>query len=277
MASWRRLGLIAGGGPLPVRLAAHSEALGRPCFVARLPGQGDPGLAAFPGGEFGFGEIEARFQAMRAFGVDAVVFAGQVRRPDFKALKLDGRGLALLPKFLAAAAKGDDALNRALIETCEAAGFQVLAVEQVFGGLLAGAGPLGGRGPDAAALADIAKAAALVAALGPFDVGQGAVVRDGLVLAVEAQEGTDAMLRRVAEFARAEPPKGVLLKRPKPGQERRVDLPVIGTTTLAGLAAAGLAGVAVEAGSALIVDGEAVRQEADALGLFVFGFTPDFP
>jgi len=272
MAHWRRLGLIAGGGPLPLRLAAHSEALGRPCFVARLPGLAAPGLEAFAGAEFGFGEIAARFAAMRAFGVDAVVFAGHVRRPDFAALKVDAQGLRLLPKVLAAAALGDDALNRALVETCEAEGFRVLAVEEVLGGLLARAGPLGSAAPDAAARADIAKAAALVAALGPFDVGQGAVVRDGLVLAVEAQEGTDAMLRRVAEIAPASPPRGVLVKRPKPQQERRVDLPVIGPATLVGLAAAGLAGVAIEAGAALIVDGEAVRAQADAHGLFVFGF-----
>lgn len=274
MAEWRRLGVIAGAGPLPVRLARHSESLGRPCFVARLPGFADPQLSEFPGGEYGFGEIAARFAAMRTFGVDAVVFAGQVRRPDWKSLKVDTRGLALLPKFLAAAAKGDDALNRVLVETCEAEGFRVLAVETVLGGLLARAGLLGRCAPDAQAAADIKKGAALVAALGPFDVGQGAVVRDGLVLAVEAQEGTDAMLARVAAIARADPPCGVLVKRPKPAQERRVDLPVIGTTTLAGLAAAGLAGVAIEAGGALIVDPEAVRATADAQGLFVMGFAP---
>lgn len=273
MAGWTRLGLIAGAGALPVRLAAACAASGRACFVARLPGLADAALDAYPGGAFAMGEVERRFAAFRAFSVDAVCLAGYVRRPNFAALKLDVKGAALLPKVLAAAARGDGALLGVLVQACEAEGFPVIGAEEVLGGLLARPGPLGAHAPDAAALADIAKAAALIAALGPFDVGQAACVRDGLVLAVEAQEGTDAMLARVGDIAPANPPRGVLVKRPKPAQERRVDLPTIGPATVAGLARAGLAGAALEAGAALIVDVEAVRAAADAAGLFIYGFT----
>lgn len=271
--AWSRLGLVAGAGLLPLRIAQHCAALGRACFVARLPGETAPELAAFPGATFPLGELGARFAALQAFGADAVVFAGKVQRPDFKALQVDAMGLRLLPRFLAAAARGDDALHRLVVEVCEGEGFQVLAVEQVLGGVLAREGPLGECAPSMQDRADIAKGAGLVAALGPYDVGQGCVVREGVVLAVEAQEGTDAMLQRVAAIAPCDPPRGVLVKRPKPMQERRIDLPVIGPSTLAGLAAAGLAGVAIEAGAALIVDPEAVREAADAQGLFVCGVT----
>lgn len=274
MANWSRLGIIAGAGALPVRIAAKCRALGRPCFVARLPGASDPALAQYPGGEFGFGQVEARFEALRAFGCDCVVFAGQVRRPNLSALRLDGAGLALLPKFVIAASQGDDALQRLLVTSFEAAGFSVLAVEEILGDALAAAGPLGAISPDAAALRDIAKGAALIAALDAFDVGQGCVVRAGLVLAIEAQEGTDAMLARAADMRGDAPFGGVLIKRCKPSQERRIDLPTIGLATLEGAAGAGLAGIALEAKGALIVDAQDVLARADALGLFVFGFDP---
>lgn len=269
--AWSRLGLVAGAGLLPLRIAQHCAALDAACFVARLPGESAPELSGFPGGEFALGDLGARFAALRAFGADAVVFAGKVQRPNFKALKADAMGLRLLPRFLAAAARGDDALHRLVVELCEGEGFQVLAVEQVLGGLLAREGPLGAHAPGLQDRADIARGAALVAALGPFDVGQGCVVRDGVVLAVEAQEGTDGMLQRVALLQRGAPRGGVLVKRAKPLQERRIDLPAIGPDTIAHAQGANLAGVAIEAGGGLIIDAPAVRVRADAAGLFVCG------
>lgn len=273
------LGIIAGSGDLPVRIAQDCARAGRPVFVARLTGLADPALAAFPGGEFGLGEMGARFKALKAAGCDEVVFAGVVKRPDFKSLKLDTRAALMLPKVLAAAKQGDDALLRVLVEECEKEGFRVRGADEVARSLAARSGPLGAHAPDAAALADIAKAAAVAAALGQWDVAQGCVVCDGLVLAIEAAEGTDAMLARVAglpEAIRGAPDarRGVLLKRAKPIQDRRIDLPTIGLATIEGAARGGLAGVAVEAGGALVVDEAAVIARADALGLFVYGFDP---
>ena len=213
---------------------------------------------------------------MRAAGCDAVVLLGQVARPDYRTLELDDVALALLPKLLAA--QGDDALLRTLLEEHERAGFRVVGAEQVMAELLAPAGAWGAVSPDAKHMADIAKAAKVAHAAGAFDVGQGVVVCDGLVLAVEAQEGTDAMLRRVAELpetVRGSPQsrRGVLLKRPKPIQERRIDLPTIGVRTIEGAIAAGLAGVAVEADGALAVRRADVVAAANRAGLFVYGFT----
>ncbi|MGE3142541.1 MAG: LpxI family protein [Hyphomonadaceae bacterium] len=274
-----KLAIIAGGGALPIVLAEACAEQNRPFFVARVAGFADPALDRYEGAAFGPGEMGARNAALKAAGCEQVVLAGVVARPDFSALRFDAHGQALLPKLIAAAGRGDDALLRVLVADFEEAGFQVLGAHEAAPALLIAAGALGAHAPDARAEADIAKAAAIAAALGPWDIGQGLVVCDGLVLAVEAQEGTDRMLERVAALPRTvrgapDARRGVLLKRPKPQQERRVDLPTIGVETLERAAAAGLAGIAVEAGGALVLAKDALAQRADALGLFVFGFAP---
>jgi DUF1009 family protein len=221
----------------------------------------------------------ARFKALKDAGCDAVTFVGLVRRPDFKTLKLDGRAALMMPKVLAAARRGDDALMRTVLNEFEREGFEVVGPEAAFAGLLAPTGPLGSHAPNAEARADIEKGAAVAAALGFWDVGQGCVVCDGFVLALEAAEGTDAMLARVAELPLAvrgadAARRGVLVKRAKPAQDRRIDLPTIGMATLEGAARAGLAGIAVEAGGAFVVDRDRLVARADALGMFIVGFNP---
>jgi hypothetical protein len=209
---------------------------------------------------------------------DAVTLAGVVRRPDFSKLKPDWRGAALLPRVIAAGGKGDGAMLNVLVETLEAEGFLVVGADEVLASLAAPTGPVGALSPTEEQWTDIRKAAAIVAALGPFDVGQAAVVASGFTLAIEAAEGTDGVLARCAALPSSarggDKRNGVLLKRPKPGQELRVDLPTIGPDTVRGAHAAGLAGVAVEAGLTLVIDRDAVTREADSLGLFVYGFTP---
>jgi DUF1009 family protein len=277
MRAWRKLGLIAGAGNLPVRIASACAAGGAPILVVRIVGMADEALSAFDGAAIGLGEIGAQLAMLKAAGCDAVTFAGKVERPDFATLNLDARGALILPRVIVAARDGDDALMRVLVEEFEKEGLHVIGPEAVLGDLLCPAGILGAHAPDALALADIAKAASVAAAIGALDIGQGAVVAEGVVLAVEAQEGTDAMLQRVAALParlRARVPLGVLVKRAKPMQERRIDLPVIGLTTVENAMAAQLAGIAIEAGGALIVDREAVLARADAAGLFIYGFTP---
>src|SRR5690606_8656290 len=170
---------------------------------------------------------------------------------------------------------GDDALLRRIVQEFEKDGFIVEGVHEVQGGLTLPSGALGRHAPGPQHQADIAKALLVAREIGKLDVGQGAVVCDGLVLAVEAQEGTDAMLRRVAELPLAlrgspEQPRGVLAKSPKPIQETRVDLPTIGVATVRRAARAGLAGIAGEAGRLLVVDRREMVELADELGLFVY-------
>ncbi|MEO0879542.1 MAG: UDP-2,3-diacylglucosamine diphosphatase LpxI [Pseudomonadota bacterium] len=274
---WRKLGVIAGGGPLPGAIARHCMDRGDPFFVVGLNGFADENVAAFPGACCGIAEAGKLIRILKEENCDAVVLAGLVTRPDFSKLRPDWRGAALLPKVIEAARGGDGALLNVLVQTLESEGFIVIGAEEAHGGLCAGEGAMGAVAPNQSHLADLRKAAAVVRALGAFDIGQGAVVAHGHVLAVEAAEGTDMMLARCATFdddmRGGAGLAGILVKRPKPDQELRVDLPTIGVETIRGAAFAKLAGVAVEAGRAIIMDFDDVIRTADELGLFVYGFT----
>jgi DUF1009 family protein len=272
----RKLGLVAGGGALPISLAEHCRRMGRPYFVLRLKGFADAPLAEHESAAVGIAEVGRLIRLARDAGCEALCFAGQVRRPDLTALKPDLRGLRALPGALAAARGGDDALLRFLLAEFEQEGFAIEGAHEVMADLALGRGPLGRRAPGRAHESDIAQAVAVAKAIGAFDIGQAVVVCDGVVLAVEAQEGTDALLRRVAELPqslRGSPARrrGVLAKIPKPFQEQRIDLPVIGAVTLDGVARAGLAGVVGVAGRLLVLDRDAVVRKADTARIFVAG------
>ncbi len=273
------LGIIAGLGSLPVQLAESACAQGRDVFILRLEGFAEPRLAGWPGETVGLGQVGHSVRLMKSAGCKQLVFAGIVGRPDFSKLKLDMAGVRLLPKVLQAARKGDDALLRTLLDYYRSQGFQIVGAHDVQAGLLASEGVMAGPVPGAAHMADIDIALRVAREVGRLDIGQGAVVCDGLVLAVEAQEGTDAMLRRCGQLSahlRGTPRqrKGVLAKVPKPIQDRNIDLPTIGLSTLELADAAGLAGIALEAGGALILDRAGVLEDAERRGLFVFGAAP---
>lgn len=275
------LGIVAGGGALPRRLAEHARNEGRKVFVLGLAGFAEPAFVAeFGGAEAGIAQIGKQIDLLKAAKCDEVVIAGIVTRPNFDKLKPDVRGAMLLPKFISAAGKGDDALMRVAVEVFEKEGFRVVGADDVVASLVAQAGIIAGAPPRDADRSDIAKAGRVAQDIGRLDIGQGAVVARGLVLAVEAQEGTDEMLRRVARLPaelRGAPEArcGVLVKRPKPQQERRIDLPTIGVETVRLAAEAGLAGIAVEAGAALVMEREAMSKLARELGLFVYGARAD--
>jgi DUF1009 family protein len=277
-----KLGLIAGGGTLPVEIAQHCERSGRALFVIRLKGFAGDDLRPYAGAEVGLAEIGKCLKALKRAGCRAVCLAGDVARPDFSSLVPDFRGLILLPKVIAAARKGDDALLRVMLGVFETAGFEVQGAHEVMNDLTLPAGLLGSRAPSTDDLTDARKALEVARAIGALDVGQAAVVAHGLVLAVEAQEGTDAVLARVADLpahlkGRPGAGFGVLAKTPKPIQETRVDLPTIGLATVHAVARAGLAGIVGEAGRLLVLDREAVIALADELGVFILGVEPDSP
>ncbi len=186
----------------------------------------------------------------------------------------------VLPRVLIAARKGDDALLRCMVMMFEDEGFKAIGVAEAAPALLASEGVLGRIHPRDDDLADVAVAVRVVRAMGALDIGQAAAVCAGLVLAVEAAEGTDRMIARAGELPEAirgvpGKPKGVLVKAPKPLQDGKTDLPVIGTDTVKNVAAAGLAGIAVEAGAALIMNRAGVIAAADEAGIFVMGFARD--
>lgn len=268
------LGIIAGAGDLPRRTADLAAAAGRRIVVLGVRDFCDPALVADYGGEiFGIGQTGAQIDFLRRSGCEEIVFAGVVARPDFSQLTFDEDGLKLLPALRAAASEGDDALLRVVLGAFASAGLRIIGAEEAARALLAPEGAVGGRMPGPEDWRDIRRAAQAAGAVGALDIGQGAVSAGGIVLALEAQEGTDQMLARCAGLpAPIRGTGGVLVKRPKTIQDRRVDLPTIGEETLRRAAAAGLAGIAVEAGGALIVNRAGVAELADRLGLFVYGF-----
>jgi DUF1009 family protein len=268
-----RVGIIAGGGALPGQLIAALRRQGRDCFVIAITGSAD--LAALDGVDHAclrMGEAGRAFRLMQEKGVTEIVMAGPVRRPTLKDLHPDWRTARFFAR-IGLKALGDDGLLRAVIAEIESEGFKVVAAQEILGDALAPKGVWGGVAPDAQAESDIGRGIEVAQGLGRLDVGQSAVVQQGIVLGVEAVEGTDALLAR-AGLLRREGPGGVLVKLCKPGQDRRVDLPTIGVETVRQAAQAGLRGVAVEAGAALVVDLDAVVKLADAEGLFVAGIVP---
>jgi len=275
------LGIIAGLGELPVQVAEAAIERGQGVYILRLKGFEEPALERYPGKVAGIAEIGKAFKAFREAGCRQICFAGIVKRPDFQALKPDFKGISLLPKAIAAAREGDDALLSFLIKIFEDEGFEVIGADQAAQSLTTEAGLIAGPEPTEAAFEDLKKAAEIAAIIGQHDIGQGAIVAHGLVLCVEAQEGTDEMLRRCADLPRQvrgdlSERAGVLVKRPKPQQERRIDLPTIGLATVELAAEAGLTGIGFEADGALILNSEAVRARADALGVFLYGFPKDW-
>lgn len=270
------LGIVAGRGLLPRLIAEDCERRGRAFLIVTFPGTDLDWSAGRPVFAAEFEKPGRLFAALREAGCGEVVFAGGMARPRLNPLRFDAKMLTLAPKVLAGLRTGDDATLGLIARIFEAEGLKIRAAHDILGGLLMPEGVLTRAQPGDADREDAARAAAIVAALGRVDVGQGAVVAQGLCLGLETIQGTDAMLGFVAATAAAARPdpggaRGVLLKAAKPGQDRRLDLPAIGPATLEAAARAGLAGVVVEAGAALLLDREATVAAADAAGLFLWG------
>ena len=268
------LGILAGGGPFPGRVAAAAAAAGRAVFVVGLEGHAEPPvIARWPHEIARVGAAGRILALLRAHGCRDLVLVGPVKRPSLLELRPDSEGARIVARIGRAAFSGDDGLLAAVLRVLAEEGFRVLGAHEILTEALGPAGLLTRQAPDAQAMADIARAVQVVRALGAVDVGQGCVVQQGIVLCVEAIEGTDAMLSRAAALRR-QGPGGVLVKLVKPGQDRRADLPTIGPDTLRAAAAAGLRGVAFEAGGTLLTDRAGTVAAADASGLFVLGIDP---
>lgn len=275
-----RLGILAGSGLFPVLVARAARGLGHEPYVFALRDEADQDWSGFDHCAIGIGDLAGFSAVVRREAIGTVVLAGGIRRrPPLRDIRPTWSSLSAAPSVLRALiSAGDDKLLRMAIGVLEHQGLRVLGVKDLAPGLLGQPGPLGKLRPDKAGLADIAAAAEAALALGRLDVGQGAVSVGGRVIALEGLEGTDAMLARVAGLraeGRLSPsPRGVLVKLCKPSQDERADLPSIGPDTVTNAHAAGLAGIAVEAGRALVLERERMLAEADRLGLFVTCIDP---
>lgn len=265
-----RLGIVAGGGGLPRQLVEYCRAAGRDVFVLALERAAEPDTVRdVPHAWCRLGAAARGLALLRENDVSELVLAGGIQRPSLAALRPDWRAARLFAR-LGYRALGDDSLLSAVVGELEQEGFRVIAADQLLDGALAPAGPLGKFRPDEQAAADIADGLRIARALGALDIGQAVVVQQGLVLGVEAIEGTDALLRRCAALRR-EGPGGVLVKVQKPGQETRADRPTIGPRTVQLAVETGLRGIAIEADATIILDRDEAICAADRAGLFVVG------
>jgi DUF1009 family protein len=271
------IGLIAGGGTLPFAVADSLMARNiRPTFFA-LKGFCDPAqVTRFRHHWISIGQFGRLSSLLRAENCRDLVFIGTLVRPALSEIRLDWGTIRVLRSVWAAFRGGDDHLLSGVAGLFEHEGFRMVGIKDVAPDLLMPQGCLTRASADDDAAADIAKGRDVLRALGPFDIGQAAVVIDGHVVGVEDIEGTDGLLARVARLRaegriRAKLARGVLVKAPKSGQDLRFDLPTLGPRTIEGAAAAGLAGIAIVAGNTIVAEPQAMIEAADRAGLFVTG------
>lgn len=271
------LAILCGAGAFPLEAAAEAARAGRAPLLIGIVGSTDAGIDGYPHVWVRIGEVGKLFAALKAHGVGEMAMLGAIVRPEFADLRLDWGAIKRAGELAQLFRQGDNGLLVGLAAIFEREGVRIVGVHEIAPRLTAPVGPLGAFAAGTDDEADIAFAARLIGALSEFDVGQCAVVAAGRVLAVEAAEGTDAMLARVADMRRSGRLKhkgraGVLVKTPKRGQDLRLDMPAIGPDTIARAAEANLRGVALAAGRVLIVERARCVAQADAAGLFIVGF-----
>ena len=265
-----KLGIIAGGGELVSELCLSCRASGRKHFVIGIRDSADPrSLKDSPHKIIRLGAVGELLSELKNQNVEEVVLVGSIERPGWRQLRPDLKGLQLLPKLLSGG-QGDGDILRTAITALENEGFCVVGVEKILPNLLTPAGALGKYAPSSQAEKDIGLGARVARTIGNLDIGQAVVVQQGLVLGVEAVEGTDSLLSRCALLSKAGN-KGTLIKMKKPLQDSRADLPTIGPHTVKQVQKSGLGGIALEAYASLIVDRTKVLELANDYGIFIFG------
>ncbi len=275
------LAIICGGGSLPAAVADAVARRGRRPVMFGIRGWADAAaIDRYAHHWIAIGQAGRFFRLARAENCREALFIGTLLRPPITQLRLDWQTIRAMPRLIRAYRGGDDKLISGVASIAESGGLRVVGVKDVAPEVLVPEGVIGRYRPSQRDRTDIARALDVIAALGPFDVGQAAVVADNNVLAVEAAEGTDNLLNRIAELrrlGRVTSPRGigVLVKAPKPGQDRRFDLPSIGPRTVENVARAGLAGLAVTAGSTMIAEAQAVTAAADREKIFLVGIRED--
>jgi DUF1009 family protein len=272
------IGIICGGGSVPFAVA--DGALGkRQIVMFALRGAADPKrVSAYPHHWVGPFELGRICQLARQEGCRELVFIGLLLRPKFSELRTDILTWRLLPRLIRLVRGGDAHLLEGIIKIFEEQGFTVVGAHELAPTILTPPGPAGQAIPNEHNLADIARGIAILRGMGPYDIGQAVVISRNQVLAVEAAEGTDAMLARVAELrriGRIPSAGGVLIKAPKPQQDLRIDLPTIGPKTVDGALRAKLDGIATVAGASILAEPARVAEMANQSNLFVVGVNPD--
>ncbi|MGB6537214.1 MAG: UDP-2,3-diacylglucosamine diphosphatase LpxI [Xanthobacteraceae bacterium] len=282
-AAQTSIAIVCGGGSIPGAVADAVARSGRRPVMLALRGWADPKLVErYTHHWISVGQAGRLFRLAHAENCREAVFIGTLTRPALTQIRLDWRTIRMMPRIIRAFAGGDDWLMSGIAKLAEEGGLRIIGVKNVAPEIVIPEGVLGRYRPSARDWSDIARAREMIAALGRFDVGQAAVVANNNVLAVEAAEGTDNLLARIADLreqGRLNLPLGVgvLVKAPKPTQDRRLDLPALGLRTVGNAARAGLAGIAVVAGNTIIADAAETIAAADRAGIFLAGVAEGGP
>ena len=265
-----KIGIIAGGGSLPEKIAKACINDGKEVFIIALKNQSTSRqLDDYPCEWIKMGEVKYGIDILRKEGVGDLVFAGPVTRPSLRELNLDGWAMSKTIK-LGLRWLGDDSILSALVNTLEDEGFNIHGPEELLENSLCKLGPYGKHSPTETQWEDIKHGLKIARGIGELDIGQSAVVQQGMVLGVEGIDGTDALIERCGPLQRSG--KGAILtKTCKPQQERRIDLPTIGLQTVSALVKNRFSGVVIEAAKTLVLDEEALTKLANDSGLFVYG------
>ncbi len=259
------LAIVGGSGRLP-DILCEAE----PSALRWAPVGTQFGTGTHPARDFRYERLGVLVDDLREAGVDRVAFAGALRRPRLDFGALDDFTRDALMQIGPALSDGDDAVLRGVVSVFERAGFGVVSADDIVPALLPTPGILTCRGPEDQDISDADRARILLDTIGSLDIGQASVVAGGQVLAIEAFGGTDWMLKTLAGDLPGRPSGGVLWKAPKPDQDRRIDLPAIGPGTVRAAQAAGLRGIAIDAGGVLLIDRDMAVAAADKAGLFIW-------
>jgi len=268
-----RLGLIAGNGRFPFLVLDAARAQGHEVTVVAVKEEAFPELADAAAREpkaalhwVSLGHLGTCIRILKDAGATRAVMAGQVKHVKiFSGIVPDLTLLSVLTKLRA---RNTDALISAVAEVLRDHGIELIDSTSLLAPLMAREGTLTGRAPSPEEQADLAFGYRMADAIAGLDIGQSIAVRDKSVVAVEAMEGTDQMIRRAGELAGG----GVrIVKVAKPNQDMRFDVPVVGAATIAVMKAAGATTLSVDAARTLFVDGQAVIEAADAAGIAIVG------
>ncbi|MDR2936909.1 MAG: UDP-2,3-diacylglucosamine diphosphatase LpxI [Rikenellaceae bacterium] len=274
MEEIKKVALVAGNGVMPLEIIKSCRAKGVEVFaVGLIPFAREEDYADVPHIMAKMGEVGKVLKFFNENDAHDIVMSGGIKRPSFKELIPDWEGAKILAK-MAMRHLGDDRLFRAVIAELESRGFRVRGIEDVVPEMMFYEGIYGRVKPSKEDMDDIRRGIEVAKALGAVDVGQAVVVQEGMVLAVEAAEGTDMMLERAA-VVHKEGKAPVMVKIKKPGQDTRTDMPAIGVRTIEKLKAYGIGGIAVESGGILVIERQGTIDRANELGIFIIGLKVD--
>ena len=269
------LGIFAGGGQLPARLARACEQSGITPFIIGFKGHTDPDLVHNRNHLWTrLGRAGQVITCLKSRNIRHIAFAGGIKRPGLSEIRPDWRAARLFMRT-GFGALGDDGLLKAIRRELEAEGFTIHGVQDFIGDILADAGAISNYEPDEHHWTDIHAGLRIARTLGDVDVGQAVVMQDGLCLGVEAIEGTDALIRRCGQLKRHGKYAPVLIKVSKPDQDRDMDLPTIGPETIENAYQAGFAGVVIEAGHTIVLGADEIARQGDRYKMFVHGVSAD--